>query len=403
MTQHKATLPKGMQDTLPEVCAYKQALSGRLSALFERHGFARLETPLLETYDLFSRGPATLPQQHLWKTTAPDGRILVIRPDNTTPAVRLACTRYPDAPLPLRFCYVQSVLSYPGTQHDAAHLLESTQAGVELLGESGPEGDAEIIALAIRALKEAGLEDFQIDVGQVEFFKGLMEEAGLSDEQAEQLRGYVEEKNMLAIELMLREQRLGERVSARILQLPALYGGSEVLDEAERMTRHPRCMAAVRTLRDVLALLRDDGLDGYLSIDLGMVHAINYYSGLIFRGITGHLGQPLLSGGRYDALPADMGRPMGATGFGLVLELLLHALQRQGVSFPAPCPDILMGYAPGCRRQALEAAEALRAEGQRVALCYLQTAQGVAAMRADHRVEKALFVTSEGVREVTSP
>ncbi|GHU73997.1 hypothetical protein AGMMS49992_14250 [Clostridia bacterium] len=329
----KGWLPsQGLADTLPDDLVRAVRLRERLSQLFSDRGYSGIETPTFESLELFRSGPSRLPEGQLWKTQAPDGSMLVVRPDNTTPAVRLACTRLADAALPIRLHYIQTVLRYP--DGNRAEPVESRQAGVELLGETAPGADAEVIALAIEALRTAGLSSFQIDIGQVGFFKGLMEEAGLAEADAEQMRALIEAKNSLGITLALKEARVrseGERsrIASRLQKLPTLFGGIEVLDEARRMSSHPRCQDALDNLHTVYQLLRADGLDRYISIDLGMVHSINYYTGIVFRGLTGHLGQPLLSGGRYDALPAALGRPMGAVGFAIKLEQLLTAQERE--------------------------------------------------------------------------
>ncbi|GHU67527.1 hypothetical protein FACS1894184_07530 [Clostridia bacterium] len=337
---------QGFTDTLPDDYARAARLRNCLSELFTRRGYAGIETPLIETHSLFQSGPSRLPESQQWKTLAPDGSILVIRPDNTTPAVRLACTRLTSLPPPIRLHYIQTVLRYPSGSEGISR-VERRQAGVELLGETAPEADAEVIALAIEALKSSGLESFQIDIGQVGFFKGLMEEAGLTDADAEQMRALVEAKNSLGITLALRDALLPSeversRIAARLQTLPTLFGGIEVLDEARSMSDHPRCRAALDNLDAVYTLLDRRGLAHYLSIDLGMVHAINYYTGIVFRGLTGHLGQPLLSGGRYDDLPAALGRSMGAVGFGIELDQLLTALARESTE-PDSVPDSSVG------------------------------------------------------------
>ncbi|MDR1263681.1 MAG: ATP phosphoribosyltransferase regulatory subunit [Oscillospiraceae bacterium] len=326
--------PQGFIDTLPDDYVRAAHLRNGLSALFTSRGYAGIETPLIESHSLFQSGPSRMPESRQWKTYAPDGSILVIRPDNTTPAVRLACARLTNLPPPIRLHYIQTVLRYPSMSAPAASGVELRQAGVELLGETAPEADAEVIALAIEAIRSSGLESFQIDIGQVGFFKGMMDEAGLTDIDAERMRALVEAKNSLGITLALRDAPLsseGERsrIASRLQTLPTLFGGIEALDEARRMSGHPRCRAALDNLDAVYSLLRERGLERYLSIDLGMVQSINYYTGIVFRGLTGHLGQPLLSGGRYDDLPAALGRPMGAVGFAIELDQLLTALGRE--------------------------------------------------------------------------
>jgi len=119
-------------------------------------------------------------------------------------------------------------------------------------------------------------------------------------------------------------------------------------------------------LTATLDLLTEDGLDGYISVDLGMVHAIHYYTGMVLRGITAAACRPLLSGGRYDALPASMGRDIGAVGFGISLEPLLAAVN-DGDGVPS---IVLVGYAPGYRSAAREQVEMLRANGCPASLHY---------------------------------
>jgi ATP phosphoribosyltransferase regulatory subunit len=387
-----------MQDTLPAACAHKRALEAQLRAQFALHGYLEAETPLLEHYDTLTGGIA---QQRMWKTFDRGGRILALRPDSTTPIARMAGTALREAPLPLRLCYVQDVAQYPGDEQP--RFCQSTQAGVELLGEGDADADAEVIALAAQALLAAGLRDFQIDIGQVDFFKGIMEESGLPEADQEQLRAYVEQKNMLAIEMSLRELRAGPDISRRILQLPGLYGDEEVLESARGITRSPRALAALDHIGHVLRALADYGLADRVSIDLGMVHAIHYYTGLIFRGLTGHLGRPLLSGGRYDALPRCFGRPLPAVGFALDVGQLLLALQRQGDAPAAPRCRVWIGYAPAARRDAVALARDLRAAGTSAALHYAAEPQALATAAAAHGAERAVFVDDVGRQHAVWP
>ena len=127
-----------------------------------------------------------------------------------------------------------------------------------------------------------------------------------------------------------------------------------------------------------------------------MVHQANYYSGTIFRGMTADLGQPLLSGGRYDGLPARFGRALPATGFALSLKLLLMALERQGASFKPPIPDELVGFAPGCLRQAVEYAMQRRAEGCSAVLLYDMTMDGMAERIRRGQARRGVYLTQDG-------
>lgn len=360
--------PEGMQDYLPDERWHKRRVEAQMREVFALNGYEEIETPLLEYFDVVSGGEGKLPAEQLFKTFDQRGSVLAVRPDNTLPIARLIAGRMKDVQAPIRVSYVQDVLQYPLPK--GGQMRAHTQAGIELMGEGGAQADAEVIAIAINALRSSGLRQFQIDLGQVEFFKGLMEEAGLDGEMAERLRVCVEEKNSLAIELMKSRGEISEMAAERLRELPGLYGGEEVLDAAEELSRNPRCLKAVRNLRDIVDTLRTYELDGYVSIDLGMVHKIDYYTGMIFRGITGHLGYPLLSGGRYDDLMARFGRPMQATGFALSVKPLLVALEREGGMVRRPSVDWMLAFTPKGRVRAFRLAGALRAQGMSVRMCY---------------------------------
>jgi ATP phosphoribosyltransferase, regulatory subunit len=395
MNQANCQIPEGMQDTLPGECSRKRKVEQALRGLFARYGYEEIETPLLEYYNVMDDETFGFNEAYVWKTFDRRGRILAIRPDSTIPAVRMAASRLNEELLPLRLCYMQSAATYRLDTISA--LCEGTQAGVELMGEGGPDADAEIIALAIESLKAAGLNDFQLDVGQVAFFNGFMEEAGLSEKQAEKMARFVDDKNMLGMELYLKGEGLSDGIMQKLGRLTQLYGDESVLEEAEKMTKNAICLSAIENLKQVRSILSAYGLMDYISFDLGMVGGINYYSGMIFRGMTPHLGQPLLSGGRYDNLPAAFGREMPATGFALSLKPLMIALERQGEVFSKPQADIVLGFEREALKEAMDYAAQMRAEGKSVAVLYDGKRETAKAHLNAGKAKKAVYVTKEAV------
>ena len=325
MENHKLQIPTGMQDTLPGECRVKRGLEEKLRRLFALSGFQEIETPILEYYNALDDATYGYRPEHVWKTFDRNGQVLAIRPDSTIPSVRLAAGRLKEEVLPLRLCYIQNMAKY--TSDTLSMLCEQTQAGVELMGESSHHADAEVIALAIEALKTAGLRDFQIELGQAGFFQGFMQEAGLNEEQCEVMRGLVSRKDAL-----------------------------------------------------------------------GMVHEAGYYSGIIFQGQTASLGQPLLSGGRYDGLPSRFGREMPAVGFAVNLKLVLIALEKQGCSFEAPVPDLMLGFEQGCLRQAAAYACEKRAAGISGSLQYDAAPGELRARQQQGQCRQAAYITPEGIQ-----
>ena len=401
MSARRLQIPTGMQDTLPGECCARRELEQKLRSLFRLAGYREIGTPILEYYDALDDATYGYRPEHVWKTFDASGRVLAVRPDSTIPAARLAAGTLRDDPLPLRLCYLQSATVY---DLDTASLLcEQPQAGVELMGEGGVMADAEVIALAVDCLRSAGLKRFQIELGEASFFEGFMREAGLSREVIREVRQYVERKDSLGMELCLSRYQISRQVSERLMRLPRLWGDESVLEEAASLTCDPECLAALENLRGVIRLLRSWGIEEPVAIDLGMAQEAGYYSGIIFRGHAEGVGQPILSGGRYDGLTARFGRELPAVGFALMLKLLMIALEKQGERFTSPTPDWLIAYEPGCEEAALAEARRRRSAGESAVLLYGSAKEELGRRLKEGQGRGALYVGRDGtgiLREV---
>lgn len=394
MIHRRLQIPGGMQDTLPAECAAKKNIEKALRGLFEGRGYQEIETPILEYYDALNDDTWGYSPEHLWKTFDSDGRVLALRPDTTIPAARLAAGRLSQKELPLRISYIQSACKY---ERDTLSMLsEQTQAGVELMGVNGPQADAEVIALAVESLRSAGIRDFQIELGQAAFLDGLMEEAGLDAENIAVLRKLTEEKNTLGIQMLLRKMDVTEDVTRRLTKLPLLYGPLSKIQKARAMTASPACIRALDNLEEVIEILRMYGCADELTLDLGMTQEAGYYSGVVFRAQTAHVGQPILSGGRYDGLNARFGRSLPAVGFAMSLKLALIALERQGETFASPQIDYEIGFASAQIQSAIELAQQLRGQGKRSALAYDMTPEQLLERQKKGVCLHAIYLTEEG-------
>jgi ATP phosphoribosyltransferase regulatory subunit len=361
MTKWKIYTPEGVQDILQDECYLKRNIEGKIRELFRSYGYFEVETPTLEFYDAFASEKDEIPQEMMFKFFDQQGRILVLRPDITVPIARIAATKYKDMEEPLRFCYIGNAFKY--NELGGGKQKEFTQAGVEILGINTPEADAEVIATAIHAVKAAGIENFQLDIGQVEFFKGLMEETGLSDQHTEQMRLLIDHKDFLGIEELVKGYNIREELKELILSLPGLFGSTDVIEKVEKITSNERSLRALESLRTVLEILEHYGLSRYVSVDLGMVQSLNYYTGIIFRGVTHGVGFPIVSGGRYDNLVGKFGKRCPATGFSIGINMVMMALERQKIKVGKPSVDSLVCYEKEGRRTALQICEQLRSQG----------------------------------------
>ena len=245
------------------------------------------------------------------------GRICVARPDNTTPIARIAATRLEGAELPVRLYYSQKVFRSIAEGH--GHKSEFLQVGAELIGSDGLEADLDILTAAFSALEQAEAGSFRIELGHAEIYKALIEALGVDEQTAEDIRRLIENKSFAALGDALAPYQ-GSAAYQALCAMPQLFGGVEVLDQVEHMTGNMRVLAAVAYLRRVYTALEQAGFGESVIIDLGLVHEMDYYTGIMFRGYLGGAGAAILAGGRYNALCAKFGRDLPAAGFGIDVE-----------------------------------------------------------------------------------
>jgi ATP phosphoribosyltransferase regulatory subunit len=361
MDKYKMHVPDGVEDCLPAECYIKKTIESALRNAFILSGYDEIETPTYEHIDVFQSGVGSYIQESMIKFVDTNGRILVLRPDLTVPIARVAATKLQN--MPQRLFYIQN--SFAAAEPAIGKAGEFTQAGIELIGDESDTADAEVISLAVKALKTAGLKSFTVDIGQVSFFKSLISESGLKDNEVDLLRHAVDSKDKMAIEALSKQLNLSEKLTQQITMLPDLFGGSEVFEKALALSSKPACVAAVENLRNVYILLSEYGLSEYITIDLGMLHDIAYYSGIIFRGLATGIGFPVVSGGRYDELLGKFGKAASATGFALGIKRIMIAMERQGLLSGYYETDAVVSCAAPSCGAAYAFAESMRAQGKR--------------------------------------
>lgn len=359
--------PEGVRDIYNEECEKKLELQDRLHKALKRHGYHSIQTPTFEFFDIFGKEVGTIPSSELYKFFDREGNTLVLRPDITPSIARSAAKYFMDEEMPIRLSYMGNTFinnhSYQG------RLKESTQLGAELIGDDTVDADAEMIAMAIDALKSSGLKDFQISVGHVEFFRGLMEAAGLSEEQEEVIRELIANKNFFGVEEEISDCSMNQNLKELFGMLGTIYDNAASFEEAKTYAAdYPRVYKAIRRLEDLDAVLKIYGVDKYVTYEFGMLSSYHYYTGVIFAGYTYGSGEPVVKGGRYDKLLTYFGKDAASIGFAIVVDQLMAAISRQKIEITVKHDNQLIVYKPGYRREAVKKAIALRAKDCNVEL-----------------------------------
>ena len=247
-------------------------------------------------------------------------------------------------------------------------LKETTQMGVERIGDDSAEADAELLAMTVECLLKSGLKEFQVSVGQVDYFKSLLQDAGLDTEAEENLRSLISQKNYFGVEDLVHSQNIPENLEKAFLELPHLFGSAEVLTKARSLTDNTCAIKAVERLEEIYEILKFYEYEKYISFDFGMLSKLQYYTGIIFQAYTYGTGEPVVKGGRYNELLKHFGKPAASIGFGLAVDNLLMALSRQKISLPEKKAPVILTYTEANRREAILKAQELRSKGTSVAL-----------------------------------
>lgn len=383
--------PEGVRDIYTEECDNKRFLQKKLHHILKQYGYCDIETPTFEFFDVFSREIGTIPSRELYKFFDREGNTLVLRPDFTPSIARCAAKYFSDNASTLRLCYSGS--TFINTHEYQGRLKESTELGVECIGENSIELDGEIIATIVELLKEAGLKEFQIEIGEVDFFKGLLEETGVSEETAMTLRELISNKSFFEVEELLADLPMKEELKTIFLRLPQLFGPIERIMELKKLTNNKTSIHAIERLEALYKVLQTYGVEDYVTFDLGMLSKYNYYTGIIFRAYTHGSGEALIKGGRYDNLMEQFGTPRPSIGFVVDIDRLLTTLERQGISFPPAKKPVLILYTDKTFKDAAAKASGLRSAGAYVNMTKsVKTKEEYEAMLDKDSFEEILYM-----------
>lgn len=389
--------PEGLKDMLYEECAAKAEIERSITELFTMRGYSRAITPTIEYYDLFDDDMTGIPQEQMYKLTSMTGRIMALRPDMTIPIARLVSTRLKDMPAPIRLYYTENIFKV--SMNGSGHENEITQSGIELIGAKGFCADLEVLDMAVKVFEKCGITDYTIEMGHAGFFGSLVSGLGVDDEKKESIRKSIESKNYAELSRIL--SGMEDSPAAEALKLlPSLYGGAEILDEAERLCAdNEAAMECLDYLRELYVKLTDISNGSSINLDLGMVHRNNYYTGVVFRGYINGYGNTVISGGRYDKLMEKFGRDMPATGFAVENNALISSLIASKGSRLLPKVGAVIYAERGYEAKAVILAGSLADEGCINRLCFSGGEEGAVSCAKELGAQR-VYIVAEQVKTV---
>ena len=356
--------PEGVRDIYGKECIDRKNICNKIHEKMKSFGYEDIQTPTFEFFDVFAQEINAQDTKELYKFFDKEGNTLVLRPDFTPSIARCVSKVMLEDGNPVRVVYEGN--SFLNVSNLQGKLKENYNIGVELMNDPSVYADAEAIALLIETLKCTGLSDFQISVGDADYYKGICDEAGIDSFTEEEIRAQIIGKNYFAAEALMREKNIPEKYTNLITKVSEFIGSAEALDKAMTFVTNDRSLNAVKRLKELYKVLSYYGVEKYVSFDLGILSRFNYYTGVIFSAYTYGVGDAIAKGGRYDNLLGKYGNDGPSIGFSIVVDDLMSALYRQGIDIDENDDVTTLTFSFDNFKEVLNKATELRNSGKKV-------------------------------------
>ena len=327
-----ARTPRGFRDILPTEALARERITQTVRSCFSSHGYLPVETPLLEDRAVLDRGGRL--QNTPFQLFDVDGSLLVLRPDLTLPIARMVSTRFSDGSLPVRLRYAAPVVREESTLKGQPR--QFTQLGVELFGGEGIAPEVEVISLLAETLAALRVPAWKIVCGSVTPLKALLDATAPSEEFRARAMELVHGSDLVGLDELIDAAGSLAPVAASALHgICRLAGDADVLDQIDELLGRAGVAEEERGTRELRELVA--GLDAKakqrLTFDVSIINSFDYYTGVVFKAYSEATTASIASGGRYDAVLANLGRPdVASCGFALSLECMQEVLGEQGES-----------------------------------------------------------------------
>src|SRR5262245_53641485 len=311
-------IPPGTQILIGRAARRRRVLERAICSVFEGWSYEEIIPPIFDYYDVFAKGWDQ--EEQIYRFIDREGNMLALTPEFTSLVAKTVATRLASSPKPIRLYYSGEVLRFE--QPKGGRQREFAQIGIEHYGSTGKTADVEILLVAVETFQRLGIQSFQINLGSVDFFGGIVDRMELPKEQIDALKEVLNIKDQPGLEALLRNLPLEDRRKKILRAVPHLTGGRPVIDEARSLVKNSRSVEALDHLEQIYAIFENLDLAQHLTIDLGEIRGFDYYTGILFRAYVHGLGFEVAGGGRYDGLPAAFGEDVPAVGFSFSLDRL---------------------------------------------------------------------------------
>src|SRR4029077_17377899 len=231
-------IPPGTQIVIGRAARQRRVLERTICSVFEGWSYEEIIPPIFDYYDVFVKGMGTGPEEQIYRFIDREGNILALRPEFTSLVAKTVATRLASSPKPIRLFYSGEVLRFEKPK--GGRQREFAQIGIEHYGGTARTADVEILLIAVETFQRLGIQGFQINLGSVDFFGGIVDRMELPDAQIVKLKEGLNIKDQPGREALLENLPLEDRRKKILRAVPHLTGGKSVIAEARGLVKNPR-------------------------------------------------------------------------------------------------------------------------------------------------------------------
>lgn len=313
--------PRGTRDFLPEEMARRRYAEKVMRETFESYGYREIQTPVFESLELITAKSGEDIVKHLYSFKDKSKRSLALRPELTLPVIRLYINELQRKPKPIKLYYFENCFRYEEPQ--AGRYREFWQAGIELIGTSYPEAEAEVIALAVEVLEKLGLKDFELHIGSIGILRKILKESGVKEREQGKILHLIDKGERQKLKVSGENKRI-------LLGILNLAGEKkEVVSKARELLKGRAALEEIEKLESILGFL-DLKVQKY-SLNLGIARGLDYYSGTVFEIYANRLGaqKQICGGGAYSLSKVLGGEETPTCGFAFGFDRVMLALEAE--------------------------------------------------------------------------
>lgn len=366
--------PRGTRDFTPQEMQKRRWLETKMREIFEKYGYEEISTPTIEHLELFTlkSGEGIIEETYAFEDKA--GRKLALRPELTAPVMRFYVEKFQMEPKPLKFYYFGNCFRYDRPQK--GRYREFWQFGCELIGSNKPEAMAELITMAYDILKEIGLKNIVLRIGNLDILRKFLDSIGANDAEIMRL---IDKKDFDELKKKIRNFEEFEK-----------FINIKDLDELKQDYKE------IDKMKEVIEFLEEFSVP--YNIDLSIARGLEYYIGIVFEIDAPKLGaeKQICGGGEYSLVPLLGGKSTPTAGFAIGFDRTLLALEMEGFKFVEVEKPIYIAYMHGMLKEAIKIAKMLRKEGMKVEMDLMRRSISKSLDYANRKgIKKVVIVAPE--------